>query len=55
MAKALEALRNYNSLMALIAALNMNSVARLRKSWAKVNSKLLTDLEQLEVGRVAGC
>ena len=47
-AKSLAALRNYNSLMALIAALNMNSIARMRKTWSKVNAKLLTDLEQLE-------
>lgn len=47
-AKHSKALHNYNSLMAIISALNMFSVTRLKKTWSKLSSKLMTDLEQLE-------
>lgn len=39
---------NYNSLMAIISALNMTSVTRLKKMWATIRSKSAQDIKDLE-------
>jgi len=46
--KECQAMNNYNSLMAIVAALNMNSVARMKKTWSKGGSKMKTAFEELE-------
>lgn len=46
--KECKAQHNFNSLMAIISAFNMTAVRRLKKTWSKLSSKQMTDLEQLE-------
>ena len=46
--KECQAMNNYNSLMAIVAALNMNSVSRMKKTWSKGGSKMKTAFEELE-------
>lgn len=42
---------NYNSLMAIVSALNFASVGRLKKTWDKLPSKYHQLYQQLEVRR----
>ena len=41
-------MNNYNSLMAIVSALNMNSVARMKKTWSKVGSKMKSAFDEVE-------
>ena len=45
--KRCQAMHNYNSLMAIISALNMNSLSRMKKTWSKGGSKLVGEFETL--------
>jgi len=45
--KRCQAMHNYNSLMAIISALNMNSLGRMKKTWSKGGSKLVGEFETL--------
>lgn len=47
-AKACKSLQNYNSMMAIISALNMTSVRRMKKTWGSCKSKLTAEFESLE-------
>lgn len=46
--KACKGLRNYNSMMAIISALNMTSVSRMKKTWSSCKSKTVAECEGLE-------
>eukprot|EP00041_Stephanoeca_diplocostata_P034531 m.1182668 g.1182668 ORF g.1182668 m.1182668 type:complete len:648 (-) comp24538_c0_seq2:653-2596(-) len=39
---------NYNSVMAIVSALNMTSVTRLKKTWTALKSKSTQDMKELE-------
>jgi hypothetical protein len=46
--QALEKLNNYNTLMGIIAGLNLASVKRLKKTWRKVSDQKMESLKKLE-------
>jgi len=47
-AKKLEQLRNFSGLMAIVSALNMSAVRRLKSTWKKIPAKLFKLLQELE-------
>eukprot|EP00040_Diaphanoeca_grandis_P040940 m.262301 g.262301 ORF g.262301 m.262301 type:complete len:578 (-) comp45108_c0_seq1:67-1800(-) len=47
-AKVCKTLRNYNSLMAIVSALNMTSVSRIKKTWANCKKSSLSTFAELE-------